>query len=120
MTREDRIYLLEWDEFPELPLRRKITSSIRLTRSSRYIRLWGYRKIACIMNRGRVSIHKNTVRKYMRKIGILAIYQGPNLSKRYLQHLIYPYLLKGLYITHPNQDGALTSLISVYRAVGCI
>jgi Transposase and inactivated derivatives len=35
-------------------------------------------------------------------MGIQAVYPGPNLSKRNLQHRIYPYLLKGVYIKYPN------------------
>ncbi|MFB5761416.1 IS3 family transposase [Paenibacillus medicaginis] len=62
----------------------------------------GYRKIAAIMNREGDGIHKNTVRRYMREMGIMAIYPGPNLSKRDLQHRIYPYLLRKLSITRPN------------------
>jgi len=63
----------------------------------------GYRRIAAIMNREGDGIHKNTVRSYMREMGIMAIYPGPNLSKRDLQHRTYPYLLRGLPITQPNQ-----------------
>lgn len=39
----------------------------------------------------------------MREMGIMAIHPGPNLSKRNLQHRIYPYLLRGLNITQPDQ-----------------
>jgi putative transposase len=63
----------------------------------------GYRTIAAIMNREGDHIHKNTVRSYMREMGIMAIYPGPNLSKRDLQHRTYPYLLRGLAITKPDQ-----------------
>ena len=63
----------------------------------------GYRTIATIMNREEDEIHKNTVRRYMREMGIMAIYPGPNLSKRDLQHRTYPYLLRGLQITQPDQ-----------------
>ncbi len=63
----------------------------------------GYRKIAAIMNRGQDFIHGNTVRRYMREMGIMAIHPGPNLSKRDLQHRTYPYLLRGLQITEPDQ-----------------
>jgi len=63
----------------------------------------GYRTIASIMNREGDGIHKNTVRRYMREMGVMAIYPGPNLSKRDLQHRIYPYLLRGLAITVPDQ-----------------
>jgi putative transposase len=62
----------------------------------------GYRRIAAIMNREEDSIHENTVRSYMREMGIMAIYPGPNLSKRDLQHRIYPYLLRKLSIVQPN------------------
>jgi putative transposase len=63
----------------------------------------GYRTIAAIMNREGDGIHKNTVRRYMREMGLMAIYPGPNLSKRDLQHRIYPYLLRKLLIEQPNQ-----------------
>ncbi len=62
----------------------------------------GYRRIAAMLNKDEVVVHPNTVLKYMREMGISAIYPGPNLSKRNLQHRIYPYLLRGLQITHPN------------------
>jgi putative transposase len=63
----------------------------------------GYRTIASIMNREGDGIHKNTVRRYMREMGLMAIYPGPNLSKRDLQHRIYPYLLRKLPIIQPDQ-----------------
>lgn len=55
------------------------------------------------MNREGDAIHENTVRRYMREMGLIAIHPGPNLSKRDLQHRIYPYLLRKLKITHPDQ-----------------
>lgn len=63
------------------------------------------------MNREGDHIHKNTVRRYMRDRGIMAIYPGPNLSKRDLQHHTYPYLLRELMITQPDKSGALLSPI---------
>jgi len=39
----------------------------------------------------------------MREMGIAGISPGPNLSKRSLEHKIYPYLLRGLEISRPNQ-----------------
>lgn len=63
----------------------------------------GYRTIGAIMNREGNRIHRNTVRIYMREMGLMAIYPGPNLSKRDLQHRTYPYLLQGLQITQPDQ-----------------
>ncbi len=39
----------------------------------------------------------------MLKMGIVAIYPKPNLSKRRTDHAVYPYLLRGIKITGPNQ-----------------
>lgn len=43
------------------------------------------------------------IRRLLRKMGLMAIYQKPNLSKPAPGHKIYPYLLRGLEITRPNQ-----------------
>lgn len=124
LSREERIDLLEWD-CPEHALSIQ-ADLLSLNRSSLYykpvppspeeIRLkhridelytkhsfLGYRRIATIMNREGDAIHENTVRRYMREMGLIAIHPGPNLSKRDLQHRIYPYLLRKLKITHPDQ-----------------
>lgn len=39
----------------------------------------------------------------MKKMGIEAIYRRPNTSKPALGHKIYPYLLRKLAVTRPNQ-----------------
>jgi putative transposase len=43
------------------------------------------------------------VRRLMRLMRLVPIYQEPNTSKKHPAHKIYPYLLKGLAITRPNQ-----------------
>jgi putative transposase len=124
LSREERLELIEWD-CPELPISVQ-ADLLSLNRSSLYykpvppspeeIRLkhrideiytehsfLGYRKIAAIMNREGDVIHENTVRRYMREMGLMAIHPGPNLSKRDLQHRVYPYLLRKLPITQPDQ-----------------
>ncbi|WP_284646263.1 IS3 family transposase [Paenibacillus silviterrae] len=124
LSREERLDLLEWEGSEHSILVQ--ADLLSLNRSSLYykpvppspeeIRLkhridelytqypfMGYRKIAAIMNRGQDFIHGNTVRRYMREMGIMAIHPGPNLSKRDLQHRTYPYLLRGLQITEPDQ-----------------
>jgi len=50
-----------------------------------------------------LSIDKETTRRYMREMGIEAVYPKPNTSKPNPDHKVYPYLLKGLILTHPNQ-----------------
>jgi putative transposase len=47
------------------------------------------------------------IRTLMRKMGIEAIYRRPNTSKPAPGHRIYPYLLRGLGITRPNQVWAM-------------
>ena len=42
-------------------------------------------------------------RRYMREMGLMAIYPGPNLSRRGQAEYIYPYLLRGLAIERVNQ-----------------
>lgn len=63
---------------------------------------YGSRRIAAQMQRDGLPICRNTVAKYMREMGIAAIFPGPNLSRRDSQHRIYPYLLRGLPIAKPN------------------
>lgn len=45
---------------------------------------------------------RETVQRYMREMGITAIYPGPNLSRRNPEHKIYPYLLRNVTATYPN------------------
>jgi putative transposase len=49
------------------------------------------------------GISRKRVARLMRKMGLCAIYQKPNTSKPFPGHKIYPYLLKGIAIDHPNQ-----------------
>lgn len=52
---------------------------------------------------GFTKIGLKLTRRYMREMGIVAFYPGPNLSKRDLQERTYPYLLRSVSITHRNQ-----------------
>jgi putative transposase len=48
----------------------------------------GYRPITTILNRTGFSVSGPTVLKYMREMGISAIYPKPNLSKKNHEHTI--------------------------------
>ena len=50
-----------------------------------------------------IKIGRDRVRRLMRKMGLVAIYQKPRTSVRHPEHKIYPYLLRGLRINRPNQ-----------------
>ena len=46
---------------------------------------------------------KKRVRRLMRLMGLMAVYQKPRTSIPHPEHTRYPYLLRGLAITRPNQ-----------------
>lgn len=65
---------------------------------------YGYRRMTVILNRDyRVGINRKRTRRYMREMGIHGFCPGPNLSKRLRGKYVYPYLLRGMHIDHPNQ-----------------
>ena len=45
---------------------------------------------------------RNTVRRYMHEMGIVAVYPGPHLSKCHPDHRVYPYLLRHVTAAYPN------------------
>jgi putative transposase len=57
---------------------------------------YGYRKIAGQLHREGRAVNKKTVARYMQEMGLMAIFPGPNLSKRAHQAGIFPYLLRNL------------------------
>ena len=63
---------------------------------------YGSRRIAEQLRREGEVIKRETVRQYMREMGISGICPGPNTSKRRLEHQIYPYLLRHTQASHPN------------------
>jgi putative transposase len=62
----------------------------------------GSRKITIELNK-EMSINRKAVQRHMREMGIAAICPGPNLSRPAPGHKKYPYLLRNLAITRPNQ-----------------
>ena len=55
-----------------------------------------------LRRQGRV-VNRKRVKRLMRLMGLSVIYQKPNTSKPHPEHKVYPYLLRGLEITRPNQ-----------------
>jgi putative transposase len=64
---------------------------------------YGSRQMARHMQRQGHKCGRHRVRRLMRLMRLVPIYQEPNTSKKHPAHKIYPYLLKGLAITRPNQ-----------------
>lgn len=65
---------------------------------------YGYRKMtARLNNQHGYEINHKRVRRLMSKMGLQAIYPRPHLSRPDKQHPKYPYLLRNLAVTRPNQ-----------------
>ena len=62
----------------------------------------GSRKITVLLGK-EMRISRPTVQRYMREMGITAVYPAPRLSQHHPEHKIYPYLLLNLVIKRPNQ-----------------
>jgi putative transposase len=59
--------------------------------------------MVAVLRRDGCEVNRKRVRRLMRLMGIEAIYQKPNTSRRHPDHKVYPYLLRGLVIDWPNQ-----------------
>lgn len=65
---------------------------------------FGSRKFAVVLGREwRQSISRKRVQRLMRLMGIEALYPKPNLSRPATGHEIYPYLLRDVVVSRPNQ-----------------
>ncbi len=64
---------------------------------------YGSRRLAAELRGEGYAVNRKRVRRLMRTMGIEAIYQKPNTSRKHPEHKIYPYLLSGLDINRANQ-----------------
>jgi putative transposase len=123
LSREERRTLIDWDH-TELPVSTQ-TDLLRLNRSSLYYQpvpvspeevalkhrideiytehaYYGYRRITAQLQREGRNVNHKAVARHMREMGLVAIYPGPNLSKRAHQAAIFPYLLTNVTASTPN------------------
>jgi putative transposase len=72
---------------------------------AQYLRtpIWGSRSMRNHLRRLGYKINRKRVQRYMRLMGLEAIYPKPRTSRLHPEHKIYPYLLRNLSIDHPNQ-----------------
>lgn len=63
----------------------------------------GVKKMVKYLKRDGYKIGEKLTRRLMRTMNLVAIYPKPNLSRAHPEHRIYPYLLKKLRITRPDQ-----------------
>nr|WP_233488255.1 IS3 family transposase [Shimia thalassica] len=64
---------------------------------------YGSRQMARHMKRNNHKCGRHRVRRLMRLMRLVPIYQEPNTSKKHPQHKIWPYLLRNVVVDRPNQ-----------------
>lgn len=67
----------------------------------------GSRMLRDLLRHQGAAVGRRHVGTLMRKMGIEAIYRRPNTSKPAPGHTIYPYLLRNMAVTRPNQVWAM-------------
>ena len=64
---------------------------------------YGSRQMARYMKRNNHKCGRHRMRRLMRLMRLVPIYQEPNTSKKHPRHKIWPYLLRKVVIDRPNQ-----------------
>jgi putative transposase len=87
---------------PAPPSAAELAAKHRIDRLYLDFPYYGARRMAAQLQREGHSIDRKTARAYMKEMGLIAVYPGPNLSKRHPQHQVFPYLLRGVSASYPN------------------
>lgn len=87
---------------PREPCAEEIAVKHRIDELYTQYPFYGSRKIEAQLRREGVVINRKTVQRHMREMGIVAVYPGPNLSRRQHKEHVFPYLLRNLTIRAPN------------------
>ena len=64
---------------------------------------YGARRLAVWLKSQSFSVNRKRIRRLMQTMGLKTVYRRPKTSKPALGHKVYPYLLRDLKITRPNQ-----------------
>ncbi|WP_353642688.1 IS3 family transposase [Mesorhizobium sp. WSM2239] len=92
---------------PRPPSAAEITLMHRIDRLHLDYPFAGSRMLQGLLNADGHSVGRRHVATLMRKMGIEALYRRPNTSKPAPGHKVYPYLLRNLPVTRPNQAWAM-------------
>ena len=79
----------------------------------------GARMLRDFLNREGFEVGRRHVATLMSRMGIQALYQTPNTSKKHPSHKVYPYLLRGLKIERANHVWA-TDITYIPMACGWV
>ncbi len=64
---------------------------------------YGSRKMVSFLRVQGHRVNRKRVQRLMRILGLAGMAPGPNTSRPHPQHKVYPYLLRGVVVTRPNQ-----------------
>ncbi len=64
---------------------------------------YGSRKMRDYLNRNGFKVNRKRIRRLMQLMGLRSVAPQPNTSKPRKEHKVYPYLLKNLKVTTPDQ-----------------
>lgn len=64
---------------------------------------YGSRKIVSFLETRGHRVNRKRVQRLMRILGLAGMAPGPDTSRPHPQHKVYPYLLRGVVVTRPNQ-----------------
>lgn len=64
---------------------------------------YGSRRMVVFLRTAGHIVNRKRVQRLMRSMGLAGMAPGPNTSKPHPEHKIYPYLLRGVPVTRPNQ-----------------
>ncbi|WP_208281770.1 IS3 family transposase [Massilia oculi] len=64
---------------------------------------YGSRRMVVFLKGTGHVVNRKRVQRLMRSMGLAGMAPGPNTSKPQPQHKVYPYLLRGVAVTRPNQ-----------------
>ena len=64
---------------------------------------YGSRQMVYHLKRRGSRVGRKRVRRLMAKMGLAVIYQKPRTSRPHPENRVYPYLLRGLAVTRPDQ-----------------
>jgi len=64
---------------------------------------YGSRRMMVFLKRTGHDVNRKRVQRLMRQMGLAGMAPGPNTSRPRPEHRIYPYLLRGVAVTRPNQ-----------------
>ena len=63
---------------------------------------YGSRRVTAVLRKEGFPVGRKSIQRTMREMGIEGIHPGPNLSRRALEHRIYPYLLRNTVARYPH------------------